>query len=269
MEKLPKILRIVLFALWAVAGLLLAIDTGMFIPDAQKISTNSLIFTIVETCLFIAITIIGLLATIKAIKTQEEFTKLDKRNNPIVLLVGITLAVVAYSQFMILQEMAGSYGVEVSMPSEILTIIIFGVLVIIATITVKVLKIKGEPLPNFIRNSVVGALALITIFIFLSYFKPEGLTMFGMILLLIAIIAYIGLPYIYKDVPSKKWKFKQLLEDATYEIEVRHQHGYKDIIVAPLSGKELMEEGVDLGKISLANSESEGYQSRLVYIRKI
>ena len=72
-----------------------------------------------------------------------------------------------------------------------------------------------------------------------------------------------------KDVPSKKWKFKQLLEDATYEIEVRHQHGYKDIIVAPLSGKELMEEGVDLGKISLPNSESEGYQSKLVYIRKI
>lgn len=72
-----------------------------------------------------------------------------------------------------------------------------------------------------------------------------------------------------KDVPSKKWKFKQLLENATYEIEVRHQHGYKDIIVAPLSGKELMEEGVDLGKISLADSESEGYQSRLVYIKKI
>lgn len=200
MEKLPKILRIVLFALWAVAGLLLAIDTGISIPDAQQIGTNSLIFTIVETCLFITITIIGLVATIKAIKTQEELEKLDKRNNPIVLLVGITLAVVAYSQFMIMKEALGSYGREFSMPSEILTIIIFSILVILATIIVKVIKIKGEHLPNFIKNSVVGALALITIFIFLSYFKPEGLTMFGMILLLIAIIAYIGLPYIYKYV---------------------------------------------------------------------
>ena len=200
MEKLPKILRIVLFALWTVAGLFLAIDFGRSIPDAQQVSTNYLIYLIVETCLFVAITIIGLVATIKAIKTQEEFEKLDKRSNPIVLLVGITFAVIAYSSFMVVQEMLGAMGGKISMPSEILTIIIFGALVVVATIAVKVIKVKGEPLPNFIKNSVVGALALITIFVAITYMEPIGLTMLGMILLIIATLAYIGLPYVFKYV---------------------------------------------------------------------
>lgn len=199
MEKLPKILRIVLFALWAVAGLFLAIDFGRSIPNAQQISTNFLIYTIIETCLFVAITIIGLVATIKAIKTQEEFEKLDKRSNPIVLLLGITFALIAYSSFMVVQEMLGGYG-QISMPSEILMIIIFGALVVIATIAVKVIKVKGEPLPNFIKNSVVGALMLMTIFTYFSYGTPEGLAIFIMILLIVATLGYIGLPYVFKYV---------------------------------------------------------------------
>lgn len=75
-----------------------------------------------------------------------------------------------------------------------------------------------------------------------------------------------------KDVPSKKWKLVGLDEKATYEIEVREQKNAKSMQFAPISGKYLMENGLDLGQLSDTNDKEEyprGISSRMVYLKKI
>lgn len=72
--------------------------------------------------------------------------------------------------------------------------------------------------------------------------------------------------------PKRKWKFKNLIKDAIYEVEVRKQANAKDIIINNKTGKELMEEGLDLGRLCDTYDHKtypNGIFSRLIYIRKV
>jgi alpha-galactosidase len=72
--------------------------------------------------------------------------------------------------------------------------------------------------------------------------------------------------------PKKNWKFKGLNPEYIYEIEMREQDNISLLSFDSKSGKELMENGLDLG---LLNEEKDiqdfpnGIQSRMIYIKKV
>lgn len=72
--------------------------------------------------------------------------------------------------------------------------------------------------------------------------------------------------------PKRVWKFKHLDENAIYQIEVRKQYNIKDLTFENMSGKQLMEIGLDLGQLSEITDLKifpNGIYSRLIYLKKI
>ena len=72
--------------------------------------------------------------------------------------------------------------------------------------------------------------------------------------------------------PKRVWKLKHLDENAIYQIEVRKQYNTKILSFENMSGKQLMELGLDLGKLSeITDLEvfPNGIYSRLIYLKKI
>lgn len=71
--------------------------------------------------------------------------------------------------------------------------------------------------------------------------------------------------------PSKKWKCKNLDPSSEYEICFREQSNTQVIPSFTMNGKELMEEGIDIGSLSKkqkVDNEYRGIYSRLAYIHK-
>ena len=76
---------------------------------------------------------------------------------------------------------------------------------------------------------------------------------------------------INSNVPLKKWKCKYLDPNNEYEICFREQSNTQTIPSFTMSGKELMEEGIDIGSLSKkqkVDNEYQGIYSRLAYIHK-
>lgn len=73
------------------------------------------------------------------------------------------------------------------------------------------------------------------------------------------------------NLPKKNWKFKGLNPDFIYDVEVREQYNATKLNILPMSGKSLMEEGLDLGSLNQTKDKKDypdGVFSRLVYIAK-
>ena len=74
------------------------------------------------------------------------------------------------------------------------------------------------------------------------------------------------------NLPKKVWKLKGLDEHSKYHLVMREQYNLKkeDILDIVISGKQLLEEGLDIG--SLYNTTDKelynGVYSRLIYLKK-
>ncbi|MBO6280307.1 MAG: alpha-galactosidase [Bacilli bacterium] len=71
---------------------------------------------------------------------------------------------------------------------------------------------------------------------------------------------------------NKKWRCKGIDSEANYEIVFRDQNNAPHVEPIVMSGKELINQGIDIGSISLNEDVEEGYQgiySRIAVLRKI
>lgn len=77
---------------------------------------------------------------------------------------------------------------------------------------------------------------------------------------------------ICKDVPAKLWKAKNLKPNAKYLVEERKQYNVKKQFKKVMSGKQLMNYGINIGKLSNRVDEPEfdkGIFTRLFYIKEV
>lgn len=74
------------------------------------------------------------------------------------------------------------------------------------------------------------------------------------------------------NLPSKKWRFKGLNPDYNYELDIREQYNLPKTNPFVMNGKELMEEGIDLGSLNKISDKSDypnGIYSRLVIAKRV